>query len=138
MRSLDVLIQLAQREADMRRGLLAEAALAKTDADAALIDYDTYFAGEMRLGADDPVVMASAGAWAGHARRARIALDARRRGAERDESAARDDLRSAFIDLKRLEVARDHDIRRERKAARMQAAMRAEEAYLLSRTFADA
>jgi len=136
MRGLHLLIELSRRTADERRGILGQASLAKADADAALALHEDGIANESRIAANDPAIMATLGAWSNHAVRERAILRARHAESERAEGDAREALRSAFIDLKRLEMARDTIVRQERVGAMRRADRQAEETYAFARSFA--
>jgi hypothetical protein len=136
MRGLAVLTKLARREADERQGELGRASRATADAEAALLSHSQAIANELGLVANDPTAAAAAGAWVHHARRMRDTLEAQRAEAARQEDTARDALRSAFADFKRLDIANDEAERQSRVVATRRASLRAEEAYALVRAFA--
>ena len=136
MRGLHLLIELARREADERRSQLAEISFAKADTEAALVAHRDGIASEGRVAFDDPAILATLGPWCRHAVRARANLLARNRELARGETAARDALQSAFIDLKRLEIAQREAVRRGQVAAMRRAEIRADELYVTGRSFA--
>jgi hypothetical protein len=135
VRGFNLLIELARRTTDEHRGNLGRIALAKADAEAALVAHAEAVANESRIVTDDPVAMLTLGAWSNHAARARIALTARQAELDRNESAARDALRSAFVDLKRLEMARDTAAQQDRIIAQRREDSRADELYASARAF---
>ena len=136
MRGFQLLIELAQRGTDECRGSLAHISLAKADAEAALLKHVQRVDNESRIASDDPAMMAALGAWSNHATRTRASLRTRQAELDRDESNARDALRSAFLDLKRLETARDTATRQERIAALRRADGEADEQFASARSFA--
>jgi hypothetical protein len=136
MRGLRLLVRLAQRKTDECRGSLVEASLAKADADAALVAHHNGIASEGRVAVYDPAMLATLGAWCRHAARAHAQLQARKNELDHSEAAARDALRSAFIDLKRLEMAQEAAVRRERTTAIRRVEIRADEPYASARTSA--
>jgi hypothetical protein len=135
MRGFHLLVELAQRATDECRGSLADISLAKADADAALTRHEERIAGESRIAADDLALIGSLDAWSTHAAQTRAMLRKRKAELDRGESAARDALRAAFADLKRLETARDTATRLERIAALRRADGEAEEQYVSARSF---
>jgi hypothetical protein len=132
MRGLHLLIELAQRTTDERFAELARANRAKAEVEAALTAHEENLVVEGRFLAADPTMMAGFDAWSRRAVRTRSLLRSRETDLDRDESAARDALRSAFIDLKRLEIARDDEDRANRRAAARRADIQASEIYALA------
>ncbi len=136
MRGLHLLIELARRTADEQRGNLGQISIARTDAETALTLHEERIADEGRVAANDPAIMVTLGAWSNNAARLRAQLRARHAELDRSEVAARDALRMAFADLKRLEMARDSAARRQRTIANRRADNLADERYASARTFA--
>ena len=136
MRGLHLLIELARRTTDEQRGNLGQICSAKTDAEMALALHEERIAAESRIATNDPAVMAALGAWSNNALRVRAQLRARQAELDRSEAAARDALRMAFADLKRLEMARDSAARQQRTIAMRRADNQADERYASARTFA--
>lgn len=134
-RGLHLLVELARRTADEHRGSLGQISLAKADAEAALAAHEQEAQSESRIATHDPAVMATLAGWFGHAVRTRSVLRTRNAELDQSESAARDALRSAYVDLKRLEMARDNAARQERTVALQRDENRAEEQYSSVRFF---
>jgi len=132
MRGLHLLIELARRETDERQGRLGQLCQATAEADAALTVHEQGVADESRIAANDPAVMATLGAWSVHVARMRRCLQQRHAELYQDEAAARDALRSSFVDLKRLEMARDNAAHEARIAAMRRAEQQAQELYAVS------
>jgi len=107
-RGIHLLIQLAQRQMDERRVELQHAASACAESDAAIVDHEQRVANEARSAATDTATLITLGAWTRHASNVRSDLRARHAELRGDEAAARDHLRDAFVDLKRLELVQDH------------------------------
>lgn len=81
----------------------------------------------MEVAAGDPVALMALASWQTHAARLRAGLTAREAEMARREEDARDALRIAFVDLKRLDMAQDSAARAARMAAARRADLRAEE-----------
>ncbi len=113
-RGIHLLIQLAQRQMDERRVELQQAASACADADAAIADHEARVTRESLSAATDGATLITLGAWTRHAGEVRAGLRARHAELRSDEAAARDHLRDAFVDLKRLELAKDQAVRNAR------------------------
>jgi len=133
MRGLDTLVELARRNADEHRAALARIGGAKANADAAQATHEEQQANEARVAVNDPAILATLDAWSRHDRRVGQALSARCAELGRREESARDELRSAYVDMKRLQIARDSARQRERAAASQRAEVRAAEAFASSR-----
>jgi hypothetical protein len=136
MRGFHLLVELARRATDECQGSLAHISRAKADADAALTLHEERIARESRIATDDLAIIGSLDAWSNHTAQTRALLRKRQAELDRSESAARDALRSAFADLKRLETARDTATRLERIAALRRADGEAEEQYASARSVA--
>ncbi|MBV9826097.1 MAG: hypothetical protein JO001_10540 [Alphaproteobacteria bacterium] len=129
MRGLGLLIELARRQADERRASLALIGRAKADVDAACAAHDQREREEAAIAINDPAVLVTRDAWSRNDARTRATLHSRSAELARLESGARDALRAAFADMKRLEVARDAGLRQERTQAMRRADMLAAEAF---------
>lgn len=127
MRGLPLLIQLAQRATDEQCSELGRVAAEREAAEAALTSHAAGMEREMEVAADDPVAMMALASWRTHAVRVRTGLAQHEAETARREDDARDALRSAFVDLKRLEMAKDAAARAARIAAMRRADLRAEE-----------
>ncbi len=134
-RGLHLLIELAKRTADEHRGSLGRISAAKAEAEAALAAHEQGLESESRIATDDPAVMATLSGWTSHTARARSDLRVRKIELDRTETAARDALRSAFMDLKRLEMARDTAARQDRMAALRRDQSLSEERFSFARSF---
>jgi len=135
VRGLHLLIELARRTTDERRGSLGHIAIAKAIADAALAVHEETVAKESTIATNDSALMVTLREWSNHTSRARAALKARRAELVQDESIARDALQSAFVDLKRLEIARDSAARQQRIVASRSADNQADEQFAAMRAF---
>lgn len=127
MRGLPLLIQLAQRATDEQCSELGRVAAEREAAEAARASHEAGMEREMELATTDPVAMMALASWRTHAARVRSGLAAQEAQTARREDDARDALRSAFVDLKRLEMAQDAAARAARMAAMRRADLRAEE-----------
>lgn len=132
MRSLPLLIRLAQRETDEKKCELARIGAELAAADASIRAHDTAAAAEADAAHHDVATLAAYANWAGRALHARANLMRRRVALDQSEGHARSALGSAFADQKRLELADEARQREILSAFSRRAEGAAEEQYLLS------
>lgn len=133
MKGLDVLIRLARHATDERSADLGRAG-SQVDLSARTIAmHEDAVARELRVAAHDASMAVASRHWAPHAARRRLDLGARHQDLIRHESEARDALRSAYLGLKRLELAREAQDRATRRLTARRAEQRIEEAYATMR-----
>jgi len=137
-KGIHLLIQLAQRQMDERRVDLQQATSACMDADAAIADHEASVDKEVRSAQTDTATLITLGAWTRHASEVRSGLHARHAELRGDEAAARDLLRDAFVDLKRLELAQDQAARNARLLSARHADRAADDQQTLMRVDAAA
>jgi hypothetical protein len=125
MRGLHLLIELARRTTDERRGDLGQASQACASTYAEIVAHEDAFEREVSLGVSEPAILVASGAWSRHAARTRTILTERHIEQSQREQAARDALRSAFLDQKRLEKVHETVDQGERLSARKRAESRA-------------
>ncbi len=127
MAAIELLIQLAQRTTDERSSDLGTIGRACAEADAALAAHENGVAAEGNLADHDLDALAAFGRWAVHAARNGATLQHRRAELDRTEANARDALREAFAQTKRLELARAAELRGAQRSWLRQADIRADE-----------
>jgi hypothetical protein len=137
MRSVDLLIRLAQRTTDERQLDLGSVGRAHDEAEAKLAAHDRNLAAESGVAASHVDGLAAFGDWVPHAARSRATLQHRSAELDRAETAARDALREAYAATKRLELARDATLRQARRTWTRRADLRADEQATI-RQMADA
>jgi hypothetical protein len=116
MRGLKLLIELAKRSTDECSAELGQAGRAAADASAQIAAHDRSVEVERQVPLDDPAIYATLGAWSRHVGTHRSELESQRSDLELIEMAARDKLRDALSDRKRLEHALDAEERAGRVA----------------------
>lgn len=136
MRGLKLLAELARRETDERCATLNQIGTAKANADAAYARHEQKFSDESRIALDDPAMLVTRDAWSRHDERVGKALCARTADLARHEANAREALRTAFADMKRIESARDTSIMNEQTLAARRTELMATEAFAAARQFA--
>lgn len=132
MQSLPTLIRLARRATDERKTDLGRIGQAQAALEASIERHDQSMALEDEAASADFAALAAYAGWNSLAGRERARLLAQRRDLERQEAAARDILRTAFVEQKRLEVAQDA----RQQAERADAARRAERQHEDQQTIA--
>jgi hypothetical protein len=110
MAAIELLIQLAQRTTDERSSDLGTIGRACAEADAALAAHEHGMAAEGSIADGDLEALAAFGQWAVHAARNGARLQDRRAELGRTEATAREALREAFAQTKRLELAREAEL----------------------------
>jgi hypothetical protein len=133
MQALPLLIRLARRTTDEKQTELGRVAAEQAAAEAQVQAHDAAAERESEAADQDLTALAAYAAWNGKAARERARLIAHQTELERFESAARDALRSAFADQKRLELAREARLRESRLDANRKAEVVAEEQQILAR-----
>jgi hypothetical protein len=133
MKGLPILIRLARREADSHRTALAEAERQTGLAEAHLAEHDSQVAAEAALARGQPEEMAAWAGWARASQRRRHGLAHAVTLLRGQEDAAREALRKAFTETKRLEIAQDLAAGAARTLAAKQAERAAEDTELLRR-----
>ncbi len=118
MRGVPTLIRLAQHDVDEQRSDLGRIIRARADAEAALDTHDAEAAREANLPMTDTPMLAAYSAWVRQATRARARLQQRFAELDRTETAARESLRDAIAQVKRLQ-----NVLTSREAATRQSAM---------------
>ena len=134
MRGLHLLIELARRTTDERRGVLGEASLARAETYAEIVAHEDAVERETSLTVMEPATLAAVSDWSRHAARKRSMLLERHADQDRVEAAARDALRTAFVDQKRLEKVHETVDREEKTTARKRAEVRASDLHASMRT----
>jgi hypothetical protein len=138
MRGLNLLVEMARRTIDERRASLGEISRTKAECDQALTDLITSQQNEIQIGTIDPAVLVTLDAWAQAMARRRAGLRQRNAELDQKEAAAREALRSAFLDMKRLEIVHDTVELRERTSDRRRADIQAQEAFTTAQAHAAA
>jgi hypothetical protein len=116
MRGLKLLIELAKRSTDECSAELGQAGRAIADARAQIAAHNRTIEVEQEVALEDPAIYATLGAWSRHVGTHRSQLECQRSDLEQVETAARDKLREALSDRKRLEFAFDAEERADRVA----------------------
>ncbi len=117
MDRLKLLIRLTRQTLEERQTELGSVVRVHADAESALADHTQRLQGEFAAAMADLQAQADFSAWAAHAARRGAALKARHDELGRVEAAARESLRTAFADTKRLELAQESAYRAARKEA---------------------
>lgn len=133
MQALPLLIRLARRATDEKQSELGRLTAAQAAAQAQVQAHDAAAVRESEAAHQDLTALAAYASWSGQAARQRARLIAHQTELERFESAARDALRSAFADQKRLELVRETRLRESRLDANRKAEVVAEEQQILAR-----
>jgi len=133
MDRLNLLIRLTRQTLEERQTELGAVARVRADAESALADHTQRQQGEFAAAMADLQAQADFSAWAAHAARCGAALKTRRDELGRVEAAARESLRAAFADTKRLELAQDSAQREARKEAARRVDLLGDEQQILRR-----
>lgn len=133
LRGLPILIRLARQRADARRIALAEAERQTGLAIGALAAHDARDASEAALARREATQMAAWAGWARQSQRRRAGLERAVEQLRADEEAVRAELREAFAETKRLEIAAETAARAMRLQEARKAERAAEDAELLRR-----
>ena len=104
MRGVTTLIRLAQFEVDEQRSDLGRIVQARADAEAALDTHDATAEREANVPLSDARDLAAFSAWMRQATRARAKLKQRFSELDSTENAARESLRDAIAQVKRLQT----------------------------------
>lgn len=131
MRGLTTLVRLAQFEVDEQRSDLGRIVRARADAEAALGTHDAEAAREASISMADVRDFAAFSAWARHAARTRAKLQQRFAELDRTETAARESLRDAVAQMKRLQTVEDTAQAAARQIGVNRAQTRAEEREMM-------
>jgi hypothetical protein len=137
MDRLNLLIRLTRQTLEERQTELGAVARVRADAESALADHTRRLQGEFAAAMADLQAQADFSAWAAHAARRGAALKSRHDELGRVEAAARETLRAAFADTKRLELAQDSAQRVARKEAARRVDQRGDEQQILRRRTAE-
>jgi hypothetical protein len=105
MPGLELLIRLSRRVANDRQLCLSEISRSHAEAEAAVASHESGLVAECQVAATDLDALATFGGWASDAARRGKALQRRRSDLAGLELVAQGELREAFADLKRLELA---------------------------------
>ncbi len=128
LRSLDRLLAIAEAAEDERRAELARLVQALAGAERELAAHEARMLREWEVGRCDPQSASGLDAWLRGAEAERRRLHARRAGLLRGEQAAREALRDAFAETKRLDVLAGSLRRALRKKAEQRGQALAEDA----------
>jgi hypothetical protein len=104
MRNVSLLVRLAQHELEERRSDLGMIAQARAETETELSQHDAAVANEAKIAMSDPATMAMFATWASQTARGRAQLQSRFVELDTGASAARDGLRDAAAQMKRLEL----------------------------------
>ncbi len=121
MRNISLLVRLAQHELEERRSDLGCISRARAETETEIGSHDAAVAKEANIAMADPATMAMFSAWASQSAQGRADLQRRFVELDRGASAAREGLRDAAAQAKRLELvveklgagARRQSVRRE-------------------------
>lgn len=138
MKGLNVLIRLARHATDERSADLGRVGMRIDSSVRAIASHDDQVVHELHVAANDPLLATASGHWSRHASRQRLALVARHEDLIQQEEEARDALRSAYLGLKRLELARETRDRESRRLTTRRAERHVEETYATMREAARA
>jgi hypothetical protein len=127
MRGVPTLIRLARQEVDERRSDLVRIAAARASAAEALDTHDAEAAREAAVSMTSALELAAFSAWARQATRARARLQQRFAELGRSEATARESLRDAIAQMKRLDIVLESAEAARREIATQRAGMRADE-----------
>jgi len=127
LQSLGSLVKLARRGVDERRAELSRIEQALAEAAQLVAGHDARAAAEMEAARQDLAAMTAYPAWSAQAMRQREQLELRCQQLETAGEAAREALREAFAELKRLELAQQAAERDARRAALCRAEKRVED-----------
>lgn len=133
MNQLHLLLRLTRQTVDERQADLGNVCRLRQQAETALMAHESRVAEEARFALGSPDTMAAFAGWAAHAARRGAELKTRHAEIDRLETAARDALRDAAADAKRVELAHDTAQRQARKAEVRQADLLADEQQILQR-----
>ena len=131
MRGVSLLIRLAQHDLEERRSDLGCISRALTDTETAIGTHDETIATETSIAMTDPTAIAVFGAWASQSARGRARLQDRFEELDQSANAARESLRDAATQMRRLELMLDTVRAKARRLSVRQADARADERELV-------
>jgi prefoldin subunit 5 len=130
MKGVAQIIRLAQHELEERRSDLGSINRAQMETETAIGALDETVTRESGIAMADPAAIASFGAWAGQAAQGRSRLQSRFEELDASAHAARDSLREAAAQMRRLEIALDTERAKARRLSARRADVRADEREL--------
>jgi hypothetical protein len=130
MRGVPLLIRLAQHELEEKRSDLGYISRARAETEEAIGAHDEAAISEAAVVLADPATMATFSAWSRQSARGRVQLQQRFRELDAGTAAARESVRDAAAQVRRLEVVVEEMGAKARKVATRRADARADEREL--------
>jgi hypothetical protein len=127
MRGVSLLVRLAQHELEERRSDLGCVTRARADTETEIISHDEAMTSEASIAMADPASLAMFSAWASQCARGRARLHERFAELDAGAVSARDSLRDAAAQVRRLEIAVETVTAKARRLSARQADAKADE-----------